>query len=243
MPFFQKCAVALYFSKFPKLAFFRVPHSVLGSAAGHSTPPMAKVAFGIACCFSILFAAAFLVAGGVASSVSSLVLLLGIFRFLFLTFSRRRRQRWPLRRQPRPRGRGRGPKCPPFSRACFRAANGQQEYGIQNAVLWLKEVRHSRKSKNQKQSVALKEEYTKKTKMKTAPAADPGARMQRPCLGRWNKGSISPRVLLAFHHFTVIWWRLHRKTPTRQPLPGTNCNRPACKFCTCRFRVRRVDGP
>ena len=115
------------------------------------------------CCFSILFAAAFLVAGGVASSVSSLILLLGIFRFLFLTFSRRRKQRWlPLRRQPQPRGRGRGPKCPPFCRACCRAAAkplGQQEYGIQNTVLLLKEARHSRKSKSQKQSVALKEEY------------------------------------------------------------------------------------
>ena len=43
--------------------------------------------------------------------------------------------------------------------SCCCQALGQQEYGIQNTVLLLKEARHSRKSKSQKQSVALKEEY------------------------------------------------------------------------------------
>lgn len=110
------------FFNISKARFFWAPHSMLGSAAGRSTPPMAEVAFGRTCCFSFLFAAAFLVAGGVASSVSCLFFTAGGFSdSCFLPFSRRRRQRWPLRRQPRPRGRGRGPKCPPFSCACFRA--------------------------------------------------------------------------------------------------------------------------
>ena len=74
------CAVGTpLFFNFPKLAFFWSPHSMLGSAAGRSTPPMAKVAFGRTCCFSILFAAAFLVAGGVASSVSCLFFTAGDF--------------------------------------------------------------------------------------------------------------------------------------------------------------------
>ena len=132
VPFFQIFVrwVPLYFSTFPKLAFFGLPTVCWGRRRD-----VAKVAFGRTCCFSILFAAAFLVAGGVASSVSCLFFTArGFSDSCFLPFSRRRRQRWPLRRQPRPRGRGRGPKCPPFSHACFRAAEGQQAYGIQNIV-------------------------------------------------------------------------------------------------------------
>lgn len=169
------CAVGTpLFFNFPKLAFFWSPHSMLGSAAGRSTPPMAKLLLHSFCCrFSCCWWCCFFCFLFVFHCW-------GFSGSCFLPLSRRRRQRWPLRRQP-PRGRGRWPKCPPFSRACFRAAKGQQAYGIQNTVLvlWLKEARDSRKSKDQKQSVALNEEYTKKTKMKTTPVA-PGPE----CKGR-----------------------------------------------------------
>ena len=68
--------VPLYFSTFPKLAFFGLPTVCWGRRRDVAT---AKVAFGRTCCFSTVFAAAFLVAGGVASSVSSLFFTAGDF--------------------------------------------------------------------------------------------------------------------------------------------------------------------
>lgn len=144
---------------------------MLGSAAGRSTPPMAKVALGRTCCFSTVFAAAFLVAGGVASSVSSLFFTAGDFPIPVSYFF--------------PGDAGRGGRCG-GSHGREGGGEGQSVPPSRAPVFVLPRgsVWNSKHSTMIKGSPAFKEEQGsntecciegrvhQKTKMKTAPVAD-----------------------------------------------------------------------